>query len=339
MLGDMPVLSVKGGHLPYDAVIVVSFGGPEGPDEVMPFLERVVAGRGVPRQRLEKVAEQYLRFGGVSPINAINRELVKALRGELAAAGIDLPVYWGNRNSAPFLADQVAEMAAAGVRRALAFVTSAYSSYSGCRQYLEDLAGARAAVGPDAPSIDKLRVFFDHPLFVECWVDSLRRALDEVGESENPPPVLFSAHSIPLSMAATSDYRRQLAVTAGLVAAGAGVAPGRCRQVWQSRSGPPSQPWLEPDVSEVIAGLPADATTVVVAPIGFVADHMEVIYDLDTQAAATAAAGGRRLVRAVTPGTDPRFVRMIRLLIEERLAAPDLVGLGCTAGHCPSPHR
>jgi ferrochelatase len=333
------MLDVVADALLYDAVLVVSFGGPEGPEDVMPFLERVVAGRGVPRARLEKVAEQYLRFGGVSPINAINRTLVAALREELARAGLDLPVYWGNRNWAPLLADEVGAMAAAGVRRALAFVTSAYSSYSGCRQYLEDIATARAAVGPQAPAIDKLRVFFDHPLFIECWVDALSGALKEAGERDRPPDVLFSAHSIPLSMAATSDYQAQLAATAGLVAAGAGVGPGGWRQVWQSRSGAPNQPWLEPDVTAVIEALPPGDDPVVVAPIGFVADHMEVRYDLDTQAAAAAQARGRRLIRVPTPGVDPRFVRMIRLLIEERLAAPELVGLGCSSGHCPAPHR
>jgi len=325
------------GPLPYDAVMVVSFGGPEGPDDVLPFLERVVAGRRVPRARLEKVAEQYHLFGGVSPINAINRSLVAALRAELSAAGLDLPVYWGNRNWDPLLADAVAAMAADGVSRALAFVTSAFSSYSGCRQYLDDIERARTAVGRGAPPVDKLRVFFDHPLFIECWVDSLRAALAEVGESSPPPVLLFSAHSIPLSMAATSDYQAQLAVTASLVAAGAGVSPGSWRQVWQSRSGPPTQPWLEPDIGAVIEAMASDGAPVVVAPIGFVADHMEVKYDLDTLAAAIAGTGGHRLVRAATPGVDPRFVRMIRRLIEERLAAPELVGVGCSAGHCPPP--
>jgi protoporphyrin/coproporphyrin ferrochelatase len=324
-------------HVPYDAVIVVSFGGPEGPDQVMPFLENVVAGRNVPRARLERVAEQYYRFGGVSPINGINRALVAALRLELSSAGIDLPVYWGNRHWAPFLADEVGAMAADGVRRALAFVTSAYASYSGCRQYLDDIDRARTSVGPRAPAIDKIRVFYDHPEFLSLWVDSVRAARGAAGEGGTAGPVLFSAHSIPRSMAATSDYQAQLAATAGYVATRAGLAPDEWRQVWQSRSGPPGQPWLEPDILEVIDALPAGDAPVVVAPIGFLADHMEVVYDLDTQAAAAAHAKGRELIRAATPGVHPRFLRMIRLLVAERLAAPQLVGTTCPAGHRPAP--
>jgi ferrochelatase len=302
-------------------------------------LENVVRGRNVPRERLEKVAEQYYLFGGVSPINGINRALVAALQTELAAAGIALPVYWGNRNWAPLLADEVRAMRDAGVRRALAFVTSAYSSYSGCRQYLDDIARARAEVGADAPLIDKLRLFYDHPNFREVWVDHLGAAIREAGPFSSPPQVLFSAHSIPISMAETSDYQVQLAATAAAVGAGVGLDRSSWQQVWQSRSGPPGQPWLEPDVVEVIERLPQSDDPVVVAPIGFVADHMEVVYDIDTQAAAAAASRGRCLVRAATPGTDPRFVTMIRQLVEERLAAPELMGLDCPAGHCPAPPR
>jgi ferrochelatase len=330
-------------HPLYDAVIVVSFGGPEGPDDVLPFLRNVVRGRDVPPARLERVAEQYHALGGVSPINGINRALVAALTAELASEGIELPVFWGNRNWAPFLVDEVRAMRDAGVRRALAFVTSPYGSYSSCRQYLDDIARARVDVGAGAPEIDKLRLFYDHPSFREVWVDALNAALQGCAspptDDGSRPTVLFSAHSIPLSMATTSNYEAEIAETATAVAEGVGLAPGGWRLVWQSRSGSPGQPWLEPDLLDVIAQLPDDGQPVVVAPIGFVADHMEVVYDLDTQASAAAAAGGHRLIRAATPGLDSRFVSMIRLIIEERLEDPELVGVGCPPAHCPAARR
>jgi ferrochelatase len=304
-----------------DAIVVVSFGGPEGPGEVIPFLEQVLRGRNVPRARLEAVAGHYQLFGGVSPINAQNRALVHALTAELAAHGPHVPVYWGNRNWHPFLADTVRRMADDGVRRAAAFVTSAYPSWSGCRQYRDDIARARAAVGPAAPRIDKLRLFFDHPGFVEPLAEALRAARAQAGPGA---PVLFSAHSIPQVMADTSDYVAALTVTAQLVAERSGSPPPSWRLVFQSRSGPPSQPWLAPDVTESVVALAGEADAVVVAPIGFVSDHMEVVYDLDTQAAEAARHAGIKLVRASTPGTHPAFVTMVRELVAELVypAAP-----------------
>ncbi len=324
----------------YDAVLLVSFGGPEGPDDVLPFLDNVLRDRDVPAARREAVADQYRTVGGVSPINGHNRALLAALREELATHGPGLPLYWGNRNWHPMLADTVATMRNDGILRALAFVTSAYSSASSCRQYLDDLVRARLAVGAGAPAIDKLRPFFDHPGFVEPSADRLRAALGDAGPDA---PVLFSAHSIPVAMAATSDYEAQLREHAALVADRAGARSWQL--VFQSRSGPPSQPWLEPDVRDAIADLAPNHDAVVVAPIGFVSDHMEVVFDLDTQAAAMAADLGVRLVRAGTVGTDPRFVTMIRQLIDERLdpTAPRLA-LGhrpprpdrCPEGCCPA---
>lgn len=327
----------------YDAVLLVSFGGPEGPDDVVPFLANVLRGRNVPEARQRAVAEQYQRFGGVSPINGHNRALLAALRRELHDHGPDLPVYWGNRNWHPLLTDTVGAMRDDGVTRALAFVTSAYSSYSSCRQYLEDISRARQAVGAGAPAIDKLRPFFNHPGFVEPSADRLRAALDEAGPDA---PVLFSAHSIPQSMAATSDYELQLGEHARLVTERTGAADWQL--VFQSRSGPPNQPWLEPDVRDVIAALAPAHRRVVVAPIGFVCDHMEVVFDLDVQASEVAADLGVTLVRAATVGTDPRFVTMIRQLVTERLeAAAPRLALGhlgpapdaCVSGCCASPSR
>lgn len=302
----------------YDAVIVVSFGGPEGPDDVDPFLDNVLRGRPVPPERRAAVAAHYQRFGGRSPINDHNRALVAALEGELAAHGPAMPVYWGNRNWHPFLADTMAQMHGDGVRRALAFVTSAYASYSGCHQYLDDIARARQAVGADAPAIDKLRVFYNHPGFIQANADALRAAAATVDASA---PVIFTAHSIPVSMAATCDYVAQLHATAALVMEAAGLPPAApWSVVFQSRSGPPSVPWLGPDIGAHLAARAAEGTTaVVVAPIGFVADHMEVVYDLDVEAAEGADKLGITLVRAATAGVHPAFVTMIRQLIEERL--------------------
>jgi protoporphyrin/coproporphyrin ferrochelatase len=309
------------GPSPYDALLLVSFGGPDGPDDVVPFLENVLRGRNVPRARLLEVAEHYQHFGGRSPINDQNRSLIAALEQELAAHGLPLPIYWGNRNWHPLLADTLRRMATDGVRRALAFVTSAFSSYSGCRQYREDIARAQAEVGPNAPHVDKLRVFFNHPGFIEPMIEHARAALAEVPTDRRGDAVLvFTAHSIPTAMADGCQYVEQLREACGLVAAG--VGHGDWQLVYQSRSGPPQQPWLEPDVNEFLRARHAlrPLSDVVIVPIGFISDHLEVLYDLDTEARQTCEELGVRLFRAATVGVHPRFVRMIRQLIEERMS-------------------
>jgi ferrochelatase len=304
---------------PYDALLVVSFGGPQGPDDVWPFLENVTRGRDVPRERLAIVAAQYERFGGVSPINGHTRRLVAAVQDELSAEGPKLTVYWGNRNWHPFLADTLARMADDGARRALAFVTSAFSSYPSCRQYLEDIASARRAVGARAPDVDKLRVFFNHPGFIEAVTARVDDALAQLPpEDRGRAPLVFTAHSIPLAMAAASDYEVQLHEAAGLVASGI-AGSHSWAVVFQSRSGPPSQPWLEPDVGDHLEQLAARGErAAVVVPLGFVSDHMEVVYDLDVQARERAVSAGLTMVRAATVGDDPKFVAMIRELVLER---------------------
>ena len=249
---------------------------------------------------------------------------------------MSLPVYWGNRNWDPYLPDVVGAMAADGIRRAAAFVTSAYSSYSGCRQYVDNLAEARLRIGPGAPELVKLRPYFNHPGFVEPFADGLRAARASAGPDA---PVLMSAHSIPSAMAATAGYEAQLAATAGLVAARAGVPPEQWSLVYQSRSGRPDQPWLGPDINDHLRALTGPPSSVIVVPIGFVSDHMEVVYDLDRAATATAAERGIRLVRVATPGTDPRFVSMICDLVEEAdgLRPPAVLGdLGPVTCPCPT---
>jgi protoporphyrin/coproporphyrin ferrochelatase len=336
----------------YDALLVLSFGGPEGPDEVMPFLENVTRGRGVSQERLAGVAEHYLHFGGVSPINAQNRALIAAIEADFAAHGIDLPVYWGNRNWNPFVADTVRSMAADGIRRAAVFVTSAYASYSSCRQYQDDLAAACAALGSGAPEFDKLRQFFDHPGFIEPQVDVVRAAITAIDPSRLARTrLVFTAHSIPMSMAAQAGpdgdlYVAQLTAASRLIATAA--APGvEWSLAFQSRSGPPSVPWLEPDVSDRLRDLAgAGVTDVVVVPVGFVSDHLEVQWDLDVEAALAAAELGLGFTRTATAGTDPRFVAMVRELVQERLdpTVPKLAlsPLGpshdvCPAGCCLAP--
>jgi ferrochelatase len=338
-----------GGTGEYDALLVVSFGGPEGPGDVLPFLENVTRGRNVPRERLEEVAAHYLAFGGVSPINAQSRALVAALERCFAAHGIALPIYWGNRNWHPLLEDTIRRMADAGVRRALAFVTSAYSSYSSCRQYLDDIERARAAAGARAPAVEKIRPFWNHPGFVATMLERTEEALRELRPSGDPEAtrIVFTAHSIPVAMAQRCDYAAQLREAAALIA-------GRLRParrwdlVYQSRSGPPQQEWLEPDVVTHLETLPAAGVShVAVVPIGFVSDHMEVVYDLDTDAAAAAARLGMRFVRAGTAGTAPSFIDTIRDLVLERLEGrpPQWIGtLGarpvpCAPGCCPPPER
>ena len=289
-------------------------------DDVLPFLENVTGGRNIPRQRLLEVAEHYYHFGGVSPINAQNRALIDALEREMRDHAIDLPVYFGNRNWHPFLKDTIAAMRADGVRDVLLFVTSAYSSYSGCRQYREDVARATAALNETGMRFDKLRVFYNHPGFVEPLARLLREALASLpAERRALAEVIFTAHSIPLSMARGSAYERQLRETARLVSDGAQT--DRYRLAWQSRSGPPHIPWLEPDVSAELLRLHnAGVQDVVVVPIGFISDHLEVLYDLDVEARETASSLGMQLIRVPTVGTDPEFVAMIRELIEERLS-------------------
>ncbi len=323
-----------------DAVLLLSFGGPEGPGDVQPFLENVTRGRAVPPERLDEVAEHYLHFGGVSPINALNRELIRQLE-----AVLDLPVYFGNRNWHPLVEDTVRTMADDGVRRALVFPTSAWGGYSGCRQYHEDIARARAVVGPGAPDLVKLRQFFDHPLFVEVNADAVRRALMQAGEDAR---VVFTAHSVPVAADVAAGlpeqgghrYSRQVTEAARLVATAAGV--GAHDVAWQSRSGPPRVPWLEPDVLDHLDALRAAGTTsVVLAPVGFVSDHLEVVWDLDTEVAERAAQLGMTLVRAATAGTDPRFPAMVRELVDEHRhgAAPrrcsDVPAAGSTVNGAP----
>ncbi len=332
----------------YDAILLVSFGGPEKNEDVLPFLENVLRGRNVPHERMLQVAEHYYHFGGKSPINDQNRALVSALKAELQAHGIQVPVYLGNRNWHPMLADTVREMKEDGVQRALALVTASYSSYSSCRQYRENIEGAQSAVGNGAPRIDKVRAYFNHPGFIDAVVDRVRSALEELPlELRSETHVVYTAHSIPKSMADSCKYVAQLTEASRLVSQrlGRGADP----LVFQSRSGPPSQPWLEPDILDHLREIHSQgAKSVVIVPIGFVSDHMEIIYDLDTQARALSEELGLKMVRAQTVGTHPWFVRMLRELIEERVRGshhrPALGELGpshdvCPADCCPAPAR
>jgi protoporphyrin/coproporphyrin ferrochelatase len=316
----------------YDAFLLVSFGGPEGPDDVMPFLANVTRDRNVPPERLAGVAQHYYAFGGVSPINQQCRDLLAAVRADFAARGLSLPLYWGNRNWTPYLADTVRQMAEDGVRRAVAFVTSAYSSYSSCRQYLDDIEQARAAVGPDAPRIDKIRRFCNHPGFIEPFADNVRAALATLpAEVRDEAHLVFTAHSVPVAMAEASGpagdrgrYVTELTEAARLIAERTGARAHPWSLAYQSRSGPPSQPWLEPDVRDHLGELAKSGTrAVVVIPVGFVSDHMEVRHDLDLEAAETADSLGVAFARAATPGTSPRFASMITELVRERLARPE----------------
>ncbi len=322
----------------YDAILLVSFGGPERSEDVLPFLERVTHGRDVPRERLEEVAEHYYEHGGRSPINDLNRDMKRALAAELARSGPDLPVYWGNRNWDPLLADTLREMRDDGVDRALCFVTSAYSSYSGCRQYREDLAAARAEVGDGAPELDKIRVYYNHPGFVEPQVDAVVEALAELpDEVRTGAQVIFVTHSIPLTMARHSDYEAQHLDVCRLVMRS---VPERIWDlVYCSRSGPPSVPWLEPDVNDHLERIAADGVpAAVLVPIGFVSDHMEVIHDLDVEAVETAERVGLPIARARTAGTDARFISMIADLARERVdgSPPRSVGTrGPSHNACP----
>jgi ferrochelatase len=312
----------------FDALLVLSFGGPETPDDVIPFLEIVLRGRNVPRERMLEVAEHYYHFGGRSPIYDQNRALISALQDLLDEEGPDVPIYWGNRNWHPFLTDTMLQMRKDGIRNALAFVTSAYSSYSGCRQYRQDIAKAQAEVGEGAPQIGKLPTFHAHPRFITANVEHIRTALNEFS---SPPQVVFTAHSVPIAMTTTSPYAPQLKETATLVAQRLGIMDWKL--VYQSRSGPPTQPWLEPDINDHIRAMHAEGRReLVIAPIGFTSDHMEILYDLDTEAAGVCRELGMQMVRAKTAGTHPEFVRMIRDLM---LAGPSICAPDC----CQPPQR
>ncbi|MGW2785670.1 ferrochelatase [Streptomyces populi] len=357
---------------PYDALLLLSFGGPEGPDEVVPFLENVTRGRGIPKERLKEVGQHYFLFDGISPINDQNRTLLDALRKDFAEHGLDLPVYWGNRNWAPYLTDTLREMAADGRRRILVLATSAYASYSGCRQYREDLAGALAVLegeGLEPPKVDKLRHYFNHPGFVEPMTEGVLRSLAELPEEVRAGAhLVFTTHSIPVAAADTSGpaeghgdggaYVRQHLDVARLIAEAVREETGTdhpWKLVYQSRSGAPHIPWLEPDICDHLeelhgAGVPA----AVMVPIGFVSDHMEVLYDLDTDARAKAGELGLPVRRSATVGSDPRFAAAVRDLVLERAAAEsgrrvarcalgtlgashDLCPVGCCPVRTPKP--
>lgn len=325
-----------------DALLVLSFGGPEGAEQVMPFLENVTRGRGIPPERLAAVAEHYLHFGGVSPINGINRDLIGAIEAELVHRGMELPVYFGNRNWEPYIEDAVAQMRDDGVRHAAVFSTSAWGGYSGCAQYQEDIKRGRAAAGPNAPELTKLRQYFDHPLLVEMFADAIHSAAATLPDSVRADArLVFTAHSIPVRAASRCGpdlYERQVAHTSALVAAAAGYR--EYDQVWQSRSGPPQVPWLEPDVGDHLETLARAGTeAVIVCPVGFVADHIEVVWDLDNELAEQAAAAGIAFARASTPNAQPRFAQLVLGLVDElRTGIPavraqgvgTVPGYGCT---------
>ncbi|HYO00695.1 MAG TPA: ferrochelatase [Mycobacterium sp.] len=307
-------------ELDFDALLLLSFGGPEGPEQVRPFLENVTRGRNIPPERLDDVAKHYLHFGGVSPINGINRALIEQIEAELVERGMGVPVYFGNRNWEPYVEDTVARMRDDGIRRAAVFTTSAWGGYSGCTQYQEDIARARRAVGSEAPELVKLRQYFDHPLLVETFADAIADAAATLpADLRDEARLIFTAHSIPLRAASRCGpdlYSRQVAYSAGLVAAAAGYSD--YDQVWQSRSGPPQVPWLEPDVSEQLTALAAAGTrAVIVCPIGFVADHIEVVWDLDNELREQAEAAGIAFARATTPNAQRRFARLTVDLIDE----------------------
>ncbi len=324
---------------PYDSLLVVSFGGPEGPDDVLPFLENVLRGRNVPRERMLEVGEHYQAFGGKSPINDQNRALIDALTQELAIHGPNLPIYWGNRNWHPLLTDTIEQMREDGREKSLAFFTSAYSSYSGCRQYRENIIAACGEVGPAAPVIHKLRAFYNHPGFISPMIAHVREAIAKIPSTDlKRMKVFFTAHSIPNSMADGCDYVIQLQEASRLV--GEALEIEDYALVYQSRSGPPQQPWLEPDICDAISAAhdKDKIEHVVIVPIGFISDHMEVLFDLDTEARELCESLGVQYVRAKTVGTHPDFISMIRKLITERTegAARETLGcLGPRADFCP----
>lgn len=345
----------------YDAILLASFGGPEGQDDVIPFLRNVTRGRGIPDERLEEVAHHYRAFGGISPINEQNRQLKAALEAELARRGIDLPVLWGNRNWEPYLAQAVAEAGNRGFEKLIAIGTSAYSSYSSCRQYREDYAIALEETGLAGDiQIDKVRQFFDHPGFVEPFIEGVKQGLADAaaaGFALQDTHVLFSTHSIPSSDAAKSGpaargfgeggaYEAQHLAVAEVVVAAASEELVDWSLVYQSRSGPPTQPWLAPDINDAMRTLSAEGTAAfIIVPLGFVSDHMEVKWDLDTEAMETAAELGVFAVRVPTPGIHPAYVSGLVDLVIERIEGtptvdrPALTALGpwydvCRSGCC-----
>ena len=323
----------------YDAILVVSFGGPEGHEEVMPFLENVLQGKRVPRERMLEVAKHYYHFGGISPINSQNRALIAALEKQLNTTSLALPIYWGNRNWHPLLPDTLRQMRDDGIRRALAFVTSAFSSYSGCRQYREDIAAAQQQVGEGVPQVDKLRVFFNHPGFIEPVVERVQDALEQIpSQRHQKTHLVYTAHSIPESMATNCSYVEQLQDACRLVSNRLGDFSWQL--VYQSRSGPPTQAWLGPDICDCLRELHVQnpGQDVVVVPLGFISDHMEVLFDLDTEAKELCQELGLNMVRAKTVGTHRRFVQMICELIMERMqgSQPQALGrLGPNPDVCP----
>jgi protoporphyrin/coproporphyrin ferrochelatase len=321
----------------YDAVLLVGFGGPEGPDDVLAFMRNVTRGKDIPEQRLREVSAHYEHFGGVSPLNGQLRELRLKLEHTLHNAGIELPVFWGNRNWHPLLTDTLQLIASTGHERVLAVVTSAFSSYSGCGQYLDDISAARVEVGSSAPTVDKVRNYFNHPGFINAQAAQVHDAL----KFTDDPYLLFTAHSLPISMAEKCGYVEQLQEAMRLVLETLGCGTGEL--VYQSRSGPPHVAWLEPDINDRIRTLSAESVNeVVLVPIGFVSDHMEIVWDLDTQAAQTAKDCNVSLTRAKTVGTHQAFVDGLCSMIEERIsgsaervaigqfpALPDVCAEGC----------
>jgi ferrochelatase len=313
----------------FDALILISFGGPEGHDDVMPYLENVLRGKNVPRERMLEVAEHYYHFDGVSPINQQNRDLIDAIKVELKEHDIDLPVYWGNRNWHPMIPDALREMKNDGVKKALAFFTNGYSCYSGCRQYRENIADAQAAIGEGAPEVHKTRMFFNHPSYIAASVDRVQTAFNEIPEERrSETKFIFTAHSIPNSMADFCKYSTQLTESCKLIMEQVGEY--NWELVYQSRSGPPQQPWLEPDVCDRIKELKENdgVTDIVMHPVGFVSDHMEVLYDLDTEAKDLCQELGINMVRSLSVGIHPKFVTMIRELIQERIAGTEKLAIG-----------
>jgi len=312
----------------YDAILFLSFGGPEGPDDVMPFLRNVVRGRNVPDERLQSVAKHYMHFGGVSPINQQNRDVISALQIELATNDIDLPVYFGNRNWQPMLADTMRQMQQDGVQRVLTIVTSAFSSYSGCRQYLENIRDAQQELDFPFPQVDKVRVFFNHPLFIEAVSERIHEAFSGLDAAVNDGELIFTAHSIPMAMADRCLYEVQLNESAKLIAERLNWQ--RWSLCYQSRSGPPTQPWLEPDICSYLTEL-ADkdpSRAIVIAPLGFLSDHLEVLFDLDIEARQVCDEKGLAMARAATVGTHPKYIELLRILVEERLGRRESATIG-----------